>query len=74
MTKTIMRCDRCGVDTEFLYHIPNPSYSGKTYYPENVPFSVYPREFELCIDCTDRLINTIRRFCTDADNECKEIK
>ena len=42
MTKTIMRCDRCGVDAEFLYHIPNPSYSGKTYYPENVPFSVYP--------------------------------
>lgn len=64
MTKTIMKCDRCGVEVqECLLKIPNPSYSGSNYYPENVPFSVYPRNFELCIECADKLIHNIRKFC-----------
>ena len=69
ITKTVMKCDRCGVEVQHLLYVPNPSYSGDAYYPENVPFAVYPKNFELCIDCADKLINLIRRYCTNADKK-----
>lgn len=69
MKKLICKCDRCGVEVNEneLLIIPNPAYSGKLYYSENVPFAVYPRNWELCIDCTDKLIHKIRTFCTGKD-------
>lgn len=68
MKKLVCKCDSCGVtvDENQLLTVPNPSYSGNTYYPVNVPFSVTPRNFELCCDCVDKLVLMIRDFCTKA--------
>lgn len=67
MKRLICKCDRCGteVDEKALFTVPNPAYSGNVYYPENVPFATYPRTWDLCIDCTDKLVHKLREFCNN---------
>lgn len=59
------KCDRCGctVKEKDLLSVPNPSYGSGVYYAQDVPFSVYPRTYELCYACVSDLISIIRTYC-----------
>lgn len=63
MRETILKCDRCKCKVSKLVIVPNPSLCNGVYYAKEVPYAVYPRNWELCEACTGYLINVIRDFC-----------
>lgn len=59
-------CDRCKCIVpkgKPLYTVPNPTYAGYIYHAESAPYAIYPKYYELCLDCTEQLIQLFRDFC-----------